>query len=156
MRERITTVKMGDEIEIDAILNDTQFHAWCQQSKIDFKDLGCGSWSQCPYLTSSFVVNASTTLPKLFYWSQKAGHETGIAMVKRTVDRLRPLVPNALLGANWAPTARYKGTDGTGRVHHYVGWTFQYIVSASPRAHMLPLMILMVIDPHTDAKLAAR
>ena len=43
------------------------------------------------------------------------------------MDQLSGLLPNALLGANWAPGARYKDLKGKARVHHYVGWTFQWI-----------------------------
>ena len=71
---------------------------------------------------------ANATVNKnLYYWSNIADHVTGIAKVKGSFEQLAVLLPNAKLGANWAPGARYKALDGTARAHHYVGWTFQWI-----------------------------
>jgi hypothetical protein len=124
VRKRIGTVKLADEISIDGALNDTAFWAWCTRSKVSLADLGCTSWQRCPFSPS--LANA-TRNTRLFYWSNKADHAAGIVKVKATVDRLRPLLPNALFGANWAPDARYTALDGTSHAHHYVGWTFQWV-----------------------------
>ena len=118
------TDQRSDEIGIDGNLNDTSFQRWCREQKVALTDLGCSSWSACPFATS--LANASTNA-RLYYWSIKADHEAGIDKVKATVDRLRPLLPHAKLGANWAPGARYKDVAGKARAHHYIGWTFQWI-----------------------------
>ena len=137
VRHRITTVKLGDEIEIDGSnwLNDTSFEVWCRANKIELKQLRCDSWARCPYSPS--LANASANA-ELYYWSVKAGHESGIALVKKVVGRLRPLLPKALLGANWAPGARYRDLSGKARVHSYIGWTFQWINAFRAGALSLP------------------
>jgi hypothetical protein len=93
VRNRVTTVKLGDEIGIDGSLNDTTFESWCKSNDLDLEELGCRSWASCPY--SPNLANA-TANAALYYWSVKAGHESGIALVKTIVDRLRQLLPNAV------------------------------------------------------------
>lgn len=131
----ITSVKLGDEISVSGGLNDTTFASWCRGRGVTLTDLGCSSWSKCPYMSD---FNNASTNPQLWYWSQKADHETGIAHTKALVDQLRPLLPRAVFGANWAPTARYKNANGKTRVHHYIGWTFQWINMFRAQALDLP------------------
>ena len=138
VRHRVGTMKLADEISIKGGLNDSSFKDWCTKGggvPLTLADLGCTSWQHCPF--SPDFANA-TTNPRLYYWSVKAEHESGIAKVKASVDQLRPLLPNALLGANWAPNARYKALDGTARAHNYVGWTFQWINVFRRKALSLP------------------
>ena len=124
VRLRVSTMKLADEIGINGALNDTSFKSWCTQSGVTLSDLGCTAWTKCPF--SPNFANA-TANKKLYYWSNIADHVKGIEKVKGSFEQLKALLPNAKLGANWAPGARYKALDGTARAHHYVGWTFQWI-----------------------------
>jgi hypothetical protein len=101
LRQRISTVKLADEIRLSGNLNDSTFRLWSAKNGISLQDLGCDNWSACPFLGS--FANASATNAKLYYWSQKADHDASISRVKQIVARLQPMLPNALLGANWAP-----------------------------------------------------
>jgi hypothetical protein len=54
----VSTVSLGDEISIIGHGNDTTFHAWCKQEAIGLADLGCKTWTSCPYIPN--IANAST------------------------------------------------------------------------------------------------
>lgn len=64
VRRRVGTMKLADEIGINGALNDTTFHAWCTQSKVSLKDLGCTGWTKCPF--SPQLANA-TANAQLYY-----------------------------------------------------------------------------------------
>ena len=63
-----------------------------------------------------------------YYYSLRFIHDTGIARYKTLTDKIRSILPRALVGANYSPTGYAIGpADGQQYCHAYLGIVFQWI-----------------------------
>lgn len=105
--DKIRAIKLGDEIALPKPSgNDTDalFHAWARQQGLTAPDIGCKAFDQTCGWNASIAIVADN--PSLFYYSNKYKNDFGIdSTYKNATAVITKMLPNALAGANYAPTS---------------------------------------------------
>ena len=84
--------------------SDAVFFAWAKAKGLTPQDIGCSAFSgACHYNTSYALAESNAAL---FYHSQLFSNDFGIdSPYKNATATITEMLPNALAGANYAPTA---------------------------------------------------
>jgi hypothetical protein len=113
----ILVVSLGDEIGVyDPNPNNTlpdKFAAWCTAQGHAGKP-GCGGVVD----TSIASAKGDATSNGHYYYSLRFTHDAGIARYKALTDKIKSMLPRALVGANYSPTGYAIGpADGQSYCH---------------------------------------
>jgi hypothetical protein len=106
--DKIRAIKLGDEIGLPRppsnSSSDAVFFAWAKAKGLTPQDIGCSAFSgACHYNTSYALAESNAAL---FYHSQLFSNDFGIdSPYKNATATITEMLPNALAGANYAPTA---------------------------------------------------
>lgn len=101
--ENVLVVSLGDEIGVsDPNPNHTTpaaFAAWCTAQGHAGKP-GCGGAVD----TALGSAKGDVTTNGHYYYSLRFTHDMGILRYKQLTDKIKSMLPNALVGANYSPT----------------------------------------------------
>lgn len=106
--DQIRVIKLGDEIGLSRPTgNNTNagFFAWVKARGLAPRDLGCAEFGAACSYNVSFALAA--TEPARYYYSHKYSNDFGIHSgdYKNATATIKRMLPNALAGANYGPTA---------------------------------------------------
>jgi hypothetical protein len=140
-RNKILIVSLGDEIGLPEPAGPTAndgFVAYLKAQGVDAKlvdpDSG-GDWSKVAYPANLRKPDVSNALkaekPGLYYWAHRYLYHYGIVAIRESTDALRPLLPNAHIGANFSP--HHGGGEYT-----FLGESFKWVTCFREGGMTLP------------------
>ena len=133
-RENIKVVSLGDEISLPIPTGNIKedFINYLKSQNVDIRELEPNSdWDKISYNPDPKIKE---TNPAIFYWSNRYRNYYGIQKVKELTDVLIKYLPNAKIGANFAPQfGGYKGYK-----HSYLGEVFQWVNCFRENALTMP------------------
>jgi hypothetical protein len=125
--ENIYVVSLGDEITVrGGDISPAAWSTWCTSRKASAAE-GCGGGRN----VSTAGIESAKGDPLsngVYYWSEKFIHHQAIIHFKTMTDQLQAGLPNANVGANFAPTAYFTDPrDLQQYCNNYLGITYQWI-----------------------------
>ena len=103
----------------------TAWSAWCAAHHATPAQ-GCGGGQNVSISIATAKGDALSN--GQYYWSEKFVHSAAISHFKTMTDQLRAALPNANVGANFAPTFYFTDPrDGQQYCHNYLGVTYQWV-----------------------------
>lgn len=133
-RKSVLIMSLGDEIGLpqpDPKAATEGFVAFLKSHGANAQEVdptAGGDWAKIAFSTEE---KNKSEKPGLYYWSHRYLHDYGIQAIKKRTDILRPLFPNAHIGANFSP--HHGGAE-----HSYLGEVFSWVTCFRDDGMTLP------------------